>query len=164
MNVLICCENHFVQVGDEVHFHLTGPRFFQRYRDVFDEVVILARSAKKDKAPQGSQPLDMSGVRLIGLPDFYGPRQFLREWRNCRNIARRALEQVDSIIFRAPGTISNVVWSLLGRTGRPFGVEVVGDPAKAMARGAMRHPLRPFFRWISVRNLRRQCREAYATA
>jgi glycosyltransferase involved in cell wall biosynthesis len=41
---------------------------------------------------------------------------------------------------------------------------VVADPYDVFARGAVRHPLRPFFRWWFSRNLRLHCREAFAAA
>ena len=48
--------------------------------------------------------------------------------------------------------------------GRPYGVEVVGDPHDVFAPGAVKHPLRPFFRWWFPQRLRRQCARACAAA
>jgi len=52
----------------------------------------------------------------------------------------------------------------LRREGRPYGVEVVGDPYEVFAPGVVEHPLRPFFRWWFSRKLRRQCAGACAAA
>ena len=49
MNVLICSESHFVQVGNEVYCPLLSPGYFQRYRDVWDEVVVLGRLAVRSR-------------------------------------------------------------------------------------------------------------------
>src|SRR5437867_1154224 len=164
MNVLLCVEDHFVRVGDQVYCRLSPPAVFQRYRAVWDEVVVLGRSAHADQPPGGAAPLDVSGVRLVGLPDYRGPSEYWKHRRQIREIARRTLGHADSIVLRSPGTTSNVVWSLLRGSGRPFGVEVVGDPRDALASGSYRHPLRPWFRWFYSSTLRRQCREACATA
>jgi glycosyltransferase involved in cell wall biosynthesis len=48
--------------------------------------------------------------------------------------------------------------------GHPYGVEVVGDPYDVFAPGAVKHPLRPFFRWWFPLQLRRQCAGACAAA
>ena len=164
MNVLICSENHFILVGDEVHFPLTGPGFFQRYRKVWDEVIILSRAGRADSPPKGSVPLDMSGIRLACLPNFYGPQQYLRHWATCRKIARHWLAQADSILFRAPGIVSNIVWKQIRSTGRPFGIEVLGDAKRGLAKGAVRHPLLPLIRSIAIKTIKRQCLEACASA
>jgi len=164
VNVLLCMEDHFVQVGDDVYSRLVHPGFFQRYRAVWDDVVVLGRSAHVARPPAGSPRLDVTGVRLVGLPDYRGPSQYWRHRRTIRQIAQRTLGEVDSIVLRAPGVTSTVVWSLARRSGRPFGLEVVGDPWDALAPGAARHPLRGVFRWLFSDHLRRQCREACATA
>jgi glycosyltransferase involved in cell wall biosynthesis len=48
--------------------------------------------------------------------------------------------------------------------GHPYGVEVGSDPYDVFAPGSIKHPLRPFFRWLSPRRLRRQCSGACAAA
>jgi glycosyltransferase involved in cell wall biosynthesis len=65
--------------------------------------------------------------------------------------------------LRVPSTTAADVISALAE-GQPYGVEVVGDPYDVFAPGAVRHPLRPFFRWWFARNLRRQCAGACAAA
>jgi glycosyltransferase involved in cell wall biosynthesis len=164
VKVLVCVEDHFVQVGGDVYSRLVPPGFFQRYRAVWDDVVVLGRAAPVARPPAGSPRLDFTGVRLVGLPDYRGPSEYWRHRRTIRRIAQRALGEVDGIILRAPGMTSSVVWSLARRSGQAFGVEVVGDPWDALAPGAARHPLRRIFRWLFRDHLRRQCREASATA
>jgi len=54
--------------------------------------------------------------------------------------------------------------SQLNREGRPFALEVIGDPYEVFAPGVVDHPLRPFFRWHFPRRLRRQCVRAIGVA
>ena len=48
----------------------------------------------------------------------------------------------------------------LRASGRPFGVQVIGDPFDAFAPGTLQHPLRPFFRWWYTRQLEQQVSHA----
>src|SRR4029079_7653657 len=148
-------ENHFVKVGPDVFSNQTSPEVFQRYLDAWEEAMVLGRMSCAETAPQGFHRVEMNAIRLVGLPDFYGPEQYLRNLRRCRAMARNAIVDVGSIILRSPGTVSNLVWSLIRGTGRPFGLEVLGDPGSSMGRGSTRHPLRPFFRWWYVSSLKR---------
>jgi glycosyltransferase involved in cell wall biosynthesis len=63
-----------------------------------------------------------------------------------------------------PGTIGDLAYDQLLAKGQPYGVEVVGDPARAFAPGVVEHPLRPLFRWWLSRRLRQQCAHAAAAA
>jgi glycosyltransferase involved in cell wall biosynthesis len=119
---------------------------------------------RAEAPPQGSSALDMTGVRLVGLPDFYGPIQYFWKMGECRAIAQKVLTSVESILLRAPGTISNLVWSFVRNTDRPVGMEVLGDPRSSFERGASRHPLRRWAGWYYASKLREQCAQAYATA
>ena len=164
MNLLICSESHFVQVGRDVYCPLLSPDYFQRYRAVWDEVVVLGRLSTKAQSPLGAPRLDLDGIRLVGLPDYTGPLQYLRYRRSILNIVRGILPTVDSIIMRGGHQISQVVYSLLRGSGRPYGIEVVGDPYDSLARGSTPNPLWSLLRRRFVRILQRLCRDAYASA
>jgi glycosyltransferase involved in cell wall biosynthesis len=70
----------------------------------------------------------------------------------------------DAVILRVGSQLATCMAPALWRTGRPYGLEVVGDPHDAFAPGAIRHPLRPFFRWRNARQLRQQCARACGAA
>jgi hypothetical protein len=163
MNVLVTSEARFVDVDGTIYTRNITPTFFERYLDIWDEVLLLARVSRAAEPPQGVSPIDMRGVRLVGLPDFTGALQYVQCLRTIRNIARAALQEADSVLFRVPGVIGPATWPVLERR-RPFGAEVCGDPSGAFARGSLQHPLRPFFRWYYTRSLRRMCQAASATA
>ncbi len=133
MNVLICSEAHFVQVGEHVYCPQSPPDYFQRYREGWEEVIILGRLAFRSEPPRGVPLLNLQGIRIVGLPDYLGPLQYAIHSRRIRGIARKLIPKVDSIVFRGGHQISAVVYSLIRRTGRPYGIEVVGDPYDALA-------------------------------
>src|SRR5206468_5075041 len=64
--------------------------------------------------------------------------------------------------FRVPSQLATVMMPQIRRRGRPYAVEVLGDPFDVFAPGAVRHALRPFFRWWFTRQLRQQCAGACA--
>jgi glycosyltransferase involved in cell wall biosynthesis len=68
----------------------------------------------------------------------------------------------DALCLRAPGPIAGLAWRFRG--GRPFGVEVVGDPLDALSPGAVRSAARPFARAVLARDLRAMCRAAEAVS
>jgi glycosyltransferase involved in cell wall biosynthesis len=74
---------------------------------------------------------------------------------------RAAIGPDDALIVRAGSELAALAIAATGRD-RPFGAEVVGDPYDVFAPGAVRHPLRPYFRWRYPRLLRAQCRRACA--
>jgi glycosyltransferase involved in cell wall biosynthesis len=164
MNVLLCSESHFVQVGENVYCPQTPPDYFQRYRQGWEEVIILGRLALSSEPPPGAPLLNLEGIRMVGLPDYRGPLQYIWRRRHIRNIARDLLRQVDSVIFRGAHQISAVVYSLIRGTGRPYGIEVVGDPFDSLAPGATNLPFRSYFRRRFVHILKRLCYNAYAAS
>jgi glycosyltransferase involved in cell wall biosynthesis len=66
--------------------------------------------------------------------------------------------------LRVASQISQLVEPELVSTSHPYAVEVVADPYDVFAPGAVRHSLRPFFRWKFTRQLKQQCAHACAAA
>src|SRR6516165_2171771 len=128
MNVLVCADMHFVQVGDQYYAPGCAQNFFQRFRDVWEQVIVFGRLAQAHVPPEKSVPLDFSNVRLIGAPDFVGPVQYLKCRRRIMRAAREALSQADSLLLRGANPISMPIYYMNRDTGRPYGIEVIGDP------------------------------------
>jgi len=137
--------------------------FWQRYRAVFDEVNVVARVEPRP-IPPGWQRVDGAGVRVSRVPYYLGPMQYLARLRAVRSAVRSQLRPGQAVVIRAPGQLANVSFSNLARTGYPYGLEVGGDPHEAFGRGAVRHPLRPLFRFWFTAALKQQCRRAQAVA
>jgi glycosyltransferase involved in cell wall biosynthesis len=163
MTVLICFEHHFSQFGNQFYCRQLSPSFLRRYREVWDRVHIFARVSQQKEAPCDLPPIDTEGVEFVALPDYLGVAGYFRARKQIQEIAKAAIRNTDSILFRAPGVISTAVWKFIRGSGRPYGVEIIGDPHEAFSRNAVRHPLRPLIRWKLTRDLRRQCQEAHAT-
>jgi len=138
-----------------------GPAFWERYLDVFSHVTVAARTASAgDLAPQA--PIGGPRVTVAALPDYHGPWEYLQARPGVRTALRRAVAEADALCLRAPGPIAATAWRLRG--GRPFAVEVVGDPREALAPGAVQSVVRPLARHRLTRELAAMCRTAEAVA
>ncbi len=166
MIVVVSSEFRFLRGPDGGYWTPTmfPHAFWQRYLSVFDGVRILARAAEGDQPPAGSRRVDGPGVDFAPLPHYLGPLQYLRRRRPLRRAARAAVPDDAAVILRVGSQIADLVLPVLARQGRPYGLEVGGDPWDAFAPGSSTHPLRPLLRRWFARRLRRQCAGAAATA
>jgi glycosyltransferase involved in cell wall biosynthesis len=163
MRILVALETHFVRGRDSRAYSTLGVdayAFWRRYLEVFDDVLIAARTTTGDVT--GREPVDGPGVRVVPLPDYHGPWGYLRSRHALTVAIRDAVQQSDALCLRAPGPIAGCAWTLRGN--RPYAVEVVGDPVDALAPGSVRSVLRPLARAHLARELRAMCREATAVA
>lgn len=166
MNVLVSVEHRFDRTPDGSVWTQTmfAHSFWTRYLDVFDRVRVLARVRDVPSVPDDWQQATGHGVCFAPIPHYLGPRQYLQRVRQVRRAARHALRPHEAIILRLGSPIAALIDPALRREGRPYGVEVVGDPYDVFAPGSVDHPLRPFFRWWFPRQMRRQCAGADAAA
>jgi glycosyltransferase involved in cell wall biosynthesis len=166
MNVLVALEHRFSRLPDGSVWTNTlfARSFFERYLAVFTSVSVVARAAEVDSVPSTAKRVDGNGITLLPISCYIGPWEYLRKARQVRNDIAAAAKHEGAVILRASSQIGNRLEPHLRSTGRPYGLEVVGDPYDAFSMGGVRHPLRPFFRWWFPRILRRQCAHASATA
>src|SRR5260221_11825290 len=166
VRVLIALEYHFLS-GADGHIYTSAPpnyAFWRRYLGVFEEVVVLARVGQTTNPMPLDQRADGPGVTFQPLPDYTGPAEYLRKLVQLRSIIRKAVSNSDAYILRLPGAIGNLAAREIRRLGKRYAAEVVGDPWDVFSPGAIRTTLRPFYRRLFTRNLRRNCHEALAAS
>lgn len=160
-----------VDVSLEYRFHRTpdgaawtdGPfarPFWDRYLDVFEGVRVVARAHPVAEPPPAARRVDGGSVELWPLPGYVGPVAFARRYRAVRAATRAAVAPGDALLLRAPSPLAALL--ARDRRGRPYGLEVVGDPADSLRRGAIEHLARPAARRWLTQSLRRLCRDAAA--
>ena len=138
--------------------------FWWRYLQVFDSVCVVARVRDVPNVPSDSKEANGERVSFAAIPYYIGPWQYLlKAWQVWRS-ARNAVNANDAVILRVSSPITSPIQSMLRQTGRPYAVEVIADPYDLFAPGSVKHPLRPFFRWSSPRQQRRDCVQAAAAA
>lgn len=63
------------------------------------------------------------------------------------------------MIFRIPCPIGMIAASIV-KDGRPYAVEVVGDPWEVFSPRGVKHVLRPFLRFMFTYRLKKACENA----
>jgi glycosyltransferase involved in cell wall biosynthesis len=183
MRVLLTSEGHFLR-GPDGAIYADGPAKYSawgNYLEAFDEVTVLARAAtsghadaeptRAANATRASGPqrawreearADGPSVSFCALPDYRGPWEYLGRLPQLKARVRQAVESCDAYILRVPGLVGRLVWRELRRRGRPYALEVVGDPWDALGPGTWRSAMRPVFRRVAARDLKAMCQGAVA--
>lgn len=162
MRLLVAIEGRFSAHGEDVfHHHLTYERFWKRYLEVFDSVLVAARVERVENVESGLGKATGPNVDFCALPDYHGPWQYARRRAEVRAALRKGIARAEAYLLRVPGTVGTVAWRILPK-GTPFGVEVVGDPWLTLAPASVRSAGSPVFRRLARRELKWQCREAAA--
>ncbi|TKB75823.1 MAG: glycosyltransferase family 4 protein [Nitrospira sp.] len=141
-----------------------GYRFFQRYLDVFDSVRVVARLQRVPEISPTWIRANGDRVSFVPVPYYIGPWQYVRKALQIRRLLRNIAGSSEAAILRVPSVLATDLVGAFTRVQHPYGVEVLGDPWDVMAPGVVGHPLRPFIRVWSYRQLKRQCKGACASA
>lgn len=133
------------------------------YLQYFDKVTLLVRAKDGRRNSQFKYRASGERVDYISLPYYEGPWQFAKQFLAIRRELIRALSlwEEEAVIIRGPDIIGYILVGTLGE-GRPYGVEVTGDPWDVFSPGAVKHILRPFLRLYFAYKLRKACRNAVA--
>jgi glycosyltransferase involved in cell wall biosynthesis len=166
MRVVVSVEQRFDRTPDGAIWtrSMFPYPFWTRYLDVFDEVVVLSRAQDVPDAGLDWKRVDGERVSFAPIPHYLGPLQYVQRLPAIRRAIWAGIRREDAVIMRVGSPLADFIAPRLRREGHPYGLEVVGDPHDVFAPGAVRHPLRPFFRWWFARQLRRQCRLANGVA
>jgi glycosyltransferase involved in cell wall biosynthesis len=165
MKIAVTSEHVLFRTPDGTYWAKGAPlAFWRRYLDVFDELYIVARVMLVEVRPCGSELLADSRVHVAEVPFYRGPVQFLRCVKEIKKSLKSAIGQTDAVLMRVPSVLATLMAAMLRSHSRPYGLEVVGDPADVFAAGGVSHFLRPFFRYWFTRNQKIQCQEACAVS
>lgn len=166
MRLLVVIDHRFDRTPDGRVWTMTSfPRsFWQRYLSAFEHVRIVARIRDVDAVEAHRQPSNGEGISFETIPYYIGPLAYLTKATQVKRAVQAAVGPDDAVLLRINGQLASCMEPLLRRTGRPYAVEVVGDPYDAFAPGYVSHPLRPFLRWWFPYRIKRQCAHACAAA
>jgi glycosyltransferase involved in cell wall biosynthesis len=162
VKVLLTLENHLIGSSDG-HFYVQEPEDYSAWcelLEIFDEVVVLARVAKKNGDVGAAKRVDGPSVSVHGLPDYTGPWQYLKQLPFLRSEVGLAVVECDAYILRIPGLVSRLACQEIMNRARAYGVEVVCDPWDVMAPGTMSGSLRPVYRRVLTSNMKRMCKSS----
>lgn len=138
--------------------------FLSRYLMAFDHVRVVARVLDVTEVPANMKRADGEGVTFAPVPYYVGPVQFAKKAFAVKRAVQRAVSPDDAVILRIPSNLANWLMPVLQRRRQKYAVEVVGDPLDVYAPGAVKHPLRGFFRWWFHNRQVAQCAGAFAAS
>jgi len=166
MDLVFCTEARFVRRSSGVVYSIDGGltnNLWERYLRKFGHVYVMARVLPDDDYPINDKYLASNErVSFIDLPYYVGPIQYLKVRRKLNKIVAANLMSGCVYICRVPGEIGTLVAGHLRKCKIPYGVEVVGDPWDVFAPGAVRHPLRVYFRYRGTHDLKQTVAQANA--
>ncbi|PGH45677.1 glycosyl transferase family 1 [Micromonospora sp. WMMA1996] len=166
MRVTVTAESRFLRTPDGRVWIEIGPdhAIWTRYLAAFDKVRVVARVLDVPEAPAGANRVDGPGVHVWALPHYVGPAGYVRNLPGIRRAVIGATDGADAVILRVPSPMATMLSNWLDRRGRPYALEVIGDPYDVFAPGVVDHPLRPVLRRWCTGAMRRQCRSAVAVS
>jgi glycosyltransferase involved in cell wall biosynthesis len=138
--------------------------FWSRYLDVFNEVRVVARMKHVEEPSHGLVRSSGSAISFVEVPHYLGPWQYVRAAKRVHLALREAVGRTDAVILRIGSLVGSLLERQVAVDGRPYGVEVVGDPDDVFGPGGIEHPLRRGLRWWFTREQKRLCNSACAVA
>lgn len=163
MKTLIVADGHYYkdQAGVVYVESVFNYAFYQRYLNVFEEITVLARIENDhtldfSKLQQASGP----GINFIALPNYTGPYEYLFKRREVKKIMEKYIAKHDCAIFRIPGTTAMFASKLFLKTGKPFAVEVVGDPETIYTKENLGNIFSPLFSKMWIHDMKNLCKKA----
>jgi glycosyltransferase involved in cell wall biosynthesis len=166
MRVLIVIDHRFDSTPDGAVWTQTmfTPSYWKRYLEVFDEVRVVARVRPVEKALPGWIQVNVDEITVQPLPHYLGPWEYFRQRQQVLAAAQSAFTVGDAIMFYSASPPVLAIQKKTDALGYPFGVYIIANPYDVFSPGAVRNPLRPFFRWLAPRQLRSLCQSASAAA
>lgn len=164
MHLTVVVEQRFIRSPDGSIWTQTADsyHFWASYLEVFDSIRVVARVMNITHTPVDHHRADGKGVSFFPIPFYLGPRQYVTCYAQIKRAVKIAALSCEAVIVRSPSVVAGQLVSVLNKIGHPYGVAVVGDPYDVFSPGAVKHPLRPFFRWWFSQQLRHHCASACA--
>jgi phosphatidylinositol alpha-1,6-mannosyltransferase len=135
---------HVVRIFSEARLHQNsgtvlaidrnwGAASWDGYVDRLGAVQLAARVGPPD--PVAHVPVGR--IEIHPLPYYLGPRQLIRRLPRVLPAVVRATRDPALCLFGLPGTLSMLGAAWCRLAGRPYAVELVGDPADALRAGVL---------------------------
>ena len=128
--------------------------FFERYLQVFDEIVVASRvKLSSYEEVKGFLRCDGPRMAIVDLPDMHGMSAYIRKLFPFAKASKLAIEGADCAIIRLPSMPASMVLHYYKKQKKKYALEVVVDPEEAYASNKIAQVL-------FTRLLRKQCLEA----
>ena len=160
MTLLVLQEQHFVRLlnGQIWVKETSNTSFWDRYLDVFDQVIVCARlSHQLNNETKGLMRSDRVEVEFVGLPDFRGITGLLSNWFQIERKIKMALDKADCVIYRAPSPISLIAYPIIKKIKKPFAVELMNNPITTYSKRTSKNIFIPLIKKIVTKQTKDMC-------
>lgn len=163
MKVAVVTDLHFVQDdrGDSYTAAMYGYDFFQRYHNVFEQVLVVARGKKVIDAPQNSLKINGDGIATYMLPATKGIGEYIKNFVSLRKEMKRAIVSCDAVIIRTPSALSIMAVQIAQQVKKIYALELVADPNSVKASNSFKDRM---IRKYVVENCKKACLNANGVA
>jgi glycosyltransferase involved in cell wall biosynthesis len=163
MDLIFITDARYVKTPDGNVFSLESSfayPLYERYLNYFDNIYIFARLNNVNDSDVIKENLvSAKCIKVIALPYYVGFNGFIRQCLKIKFAVQNALlkyvNKNTAIICRVPGRMGAIAIYYLKQRHIPYGIEIVGDPFDVLAKGAIRHPLRPLIKVLSFYSLKK---------
>jgi glycosyltransferase involved in cell wall biosynthesis len=153
-----------VENGDVYGYHSSlSYASLTPYLNEFSKIYVVARVENvKGKEFNEAAKVNGSRIEVLEIPYYIGPKQFLKSRASIKKLIKEYVAIEAAVICRIPGTIGNMAAKELQKINKPYAVEVAADPFDVFAPGGFNHPLRIFFRYRGLVQLRNTVKKSSA--
>ena len=130
MKAVVSCDEYCAQVRNLYYLRDFGLILVKRYLMVFDEVRLIVRTfqcSSINESGKYKNLIDDKRIEIVPMPFFQGPKQFLKNFNDIRNIVSESLKGCDLAILRLPSALGFAVWRQIIKDNIPYALELVYD-------------------------------------
>jgi len=139
-------------------------KFWKRYLDVFDEVLIVCRVENIETLKGPMLQANGSRVEFFGLPQYRGAKEFIKKYLCIIQSLGGVANGCSHAIFRIPSPIASIVYKEVIKRKLPWAVEIVNDPWDTFKPKSVKSPIRPFVRILFTRQVKKFARTAFGVS
>ena len=133
MNVLIATDHVYLRQSAHVYdTYCFDYGFFGDYLATFEKADVLCRTSRPAALPAGAFRSDGDRLEFLDVPDRRGAAWIAASRFIASRPLRRAMADADAVVVRAPGELGWLAARAAARLGKPYMVELIGDPKPAL--------------------------------
>lgn len=133
MKVAIIADAHTFKTPDGKYWcrGITDNAYFQRYANVFEEVLVISRVKEIDKVTEKYARVDGGRISVYDMPFARGMKEYIKNYSQLKKAIKPAFAGCDCAILRMPSVLSFMVLQEFKKTKKPFSIEIAACPKTA---------------------------------
>lgn len=128
MRLLVVSDYYMYECDGKYYFESQEKcDFFHRYLRVFESVKLATRCIKETTPKNTRILLNDSRIDYIPIPDFHGPKEYLKSYFAVARSVSSLPDDCDAAILQLPSTVAMHASRYVIKSGIPYATEVVYD-------------------------------------